>query len=76
MPLLQVQLIEGVFTEAQKRQIVRKLTDAMVSMEGENLRPVNWVILVEEVRGGDRGTGGRPLTAADGKELAAARSTG
>ncbi len=42
MPLIQVKLIEGVFTEAQKREMVEKLTDAMVSIEGENLRPVTW----------------------------------
>ena len=35
MPMLNVKLIEGVFTEAQKREMVRKLTDAMVSIEGE-----------------------------------------
>ena len=64
MPLIQVKLIEGVFTETQKRQIVRKLTDAMVSIEGENMRPVTWVI-VEEVKSGDWGIGGNGLTTAD-----------
>lgn len=38
MPLIQVKLIEEVFTPAQKKEIIRKLTDAMVSVEGENLR--------------------------------------
>jgi hypothetical protein len=32
MPLIQVKVIEGVFTDAQKRDIVKKLTDAMVSI--------------------------------------------
>jgi len=45
MPLIQVKVIEGVFTGAQKREIVQKLTDAMVSIEGENMRPVTWVIV-------------------------------
>ena len=75
MPLIQVKLIEGVFTEEQKRQIVRKLTDAMVSIEGENMRSVTWV-LIEEVKSGDWGIGGQPLTAADVKELAAGKSSG
>ena len=70
MPLIQVKLIEGVFSASQKAAIVRKLTDAMVSIEGENLRPVTWVV-VEEVKGGDWGIGGKPLTAADVKALAA-----
>jgi 4-oxalocrotonate tautomerase len=40
VPLINVKLIEGVFDGAQKREIVEKLTDAMVSIEGENMRPV------------------------------------
>jgi 4-oxalocrotonate tautomerase len=32
MPLLQVKLIEGVFTEAQKREMIQKLTETMVSI--------------------------------------------
>ena len=64
MPLIQVKLIEGVFTEAQKREMVHKLTDAMVSIEGESMRSVTWVI-VEEVKSGDWGIGGKGLTTAD-----------
>lgn len=75
MPLIQVKVIEGVFTEAQKREMVRTLTDAMVSIEGENMRPVTWVV-VEEVKSGNWGIGGKPLTAADVKALAAAKSSG
>jgi 4-oxalocrotonate tautomerase len=40
MPLIQVKVIEAVFTEAQKREIVHKLTDAMVTIERENMRSV------------------------------------
>jgi hypothetical protein len=29
MPLVTVKLIEGVFTPAQKREMIRKLTDAL-----------------------------------------------
>ncbi len=75
MPLIQVRVIEGVFTEAQKRQIIHKLTDVMVSIEGENIRSVTSVI-VEEVKSGDWGIGGKALTAADVKALAAGKPTG
>ena len=75
MPLIQVKLIEDVFTEAQKREMVRKLTDVMVSIEGENMRPVTWVI-IEEVGSGNWGIGGKPLTTADVKALAAGKPTG
>jgi 4-oxalocrotonate tautomerase len=70
MPLINVKLIEEVFTPEQKREIVERLTDAMVSVEGENMRPVTWVI-VEEVRSGDWGIGGKPLTTGDVRALAA-----
>ena len=41
MPLIQVQVIKDVFSQEQKRQIISKLTDAMVSIEGENMRQVS-----------------------------------
>lgn len=70
MPLIQVKLIQGVFTDAQKREMIHKLTDAMVSIEGENMRPVTWVV-VEEVKSGEWGIGGKALATADVKALAA-----
>jgi 4-oxalocrotonate tautomerase len=73
MPLVQVKLIEGVFTEDQKRQMIQKLTDAMVSIEGENMRQVTTVI-VEEVKSGDWGIGGQHLRPATSKPLPRARS--
>ncbi|MDP9352727.1 MAG: 4-oxalocrotonate tautomerase family protein [Chloroflexota bacterium] len=70
MPLINVKLIEGVFSEEQKREIVTRLTDTMVEIEGENMRQVTWV-LVEELKSGDWGIAGQPLTTADVKALAA-----
>ncbi len=70
MPFINVKLIENVFTADQKRQVVERLTDAMVSIEGENMRPVTWVV-VEEVASGDWGIGGQPLTTQDVQALAA-----
>ena len=75
MPLIQVKLIEGVFNEAQKKQIITKLTDAMVSVEGENMRPVTWVV-VDEVASGEWGIAGRPLSTSDVKALAAGVAIG
>jgi 4-oxalocrotonate tautomerase len=74
MPLVNVKLIEGVFTSTQKQEMIRKLTDTMVSIEGENLRPVTWVV-IEEVKSGDWGVGGDPLTTNDVKALAVGKST-
>jgi 4-oxalocrotonate tautomerase len=70
MPMVNVRLIEGVFTPSQKQEMIRKLTDAMVSIEGENMRQVTWVV-IDEVKSGDWGLGGKPLTTEAVKELAA-----
>jgi 4-oxalocrotonate tautomerase len=75
MPLIEVHLIENVFNPEQKRQIIEKLTDAMVSIEGENMRPVTLVV-IEEVKSGDWGIGGKPLTTNDVQALAAGKSKG
>jgi 4-oxalocrotonate tautomerase len=73
MPLITVKLIDGVFSEAQKAQIATKLTDAMVAIEGENLRPVTWVV-IEEVKSGQWAIGGKTLSTAEVKALAAGRA--
>ncbi len=70
MPLINVKIIEGVFTPEQKGQISERLTDAMVSIEGENMRGVTWCV-VEEVRSGDWAIGGQALTTEDVHALAA-----
>lgn len=75
MPAVNVKLIEGVFTDAQKREMIERLTDTMVEIEGENMRSVTWVV-VEEVRSGDWGIGGTCLSTADVKALAAGAPTG
>lgn len=75
MPLINVKLIEGVFTQTQKQEMIRKLTDAMVSIEGENMRSVTSVI-IEEVKSGDWGIGGNSLSTNDVNALAAGKSKG
>lgn len=69
MPLVEVKLIEGVFSAQQKREIVEKITDVMVDVEGEHMRPVTSVI-IEEVKSGDWGIGGKALRTEDVKALA------
>ena len=72
MPLIEVHLVEKVFTPEQKRQIIQKVTDAMVSVEGENMRQVTWV-KISEVASGEWGIGGKQLTTEAVEELAAGR---
>jgi 4-oxalocrotonate tautomerase len=75
MPFVNVKVIEGVFSASQKQDMVRRLTDTMVEIEGENMRPVTWVV-VEEVKSGDWGIAGNPLSTADVKALAAGQTVG
>jgi 4-oxalocrotonate tautomerase len=70
MPFVNVKLIEGVFDADQKREIVERLTEAMVGIEGENMREVTWVV-IDEVRSGDWAIGGKALSTEDVKALAA-----
>lgn len=52
--------------------MIEKVTDTMVSIEGENMRQITWVV-VEEVKSGDWGIAGKGYTTeevlalADGK---------
>lgn len=68
MPLVDIQLIEGVFDDKQKQTMISKVTEAMVEIEGEAMRGVTWV-RVHEVRSGSWGIGGKALTTADVKAL-------
>ena len=62
MPLITVHLIENVFTAEEKAEMITKLTDTMVAIEGEAMRGVTWV-KIEEVAEGQWGIGGQGLTA-------------
>ena len=73
MPLIQVSVVKGVFSAEQKTQIIERLTDALVTVEGENLRSVTWV-KIDEIESGDWGIGGQVLTTEAVKALAAGRT--
>ncbi len=69
MPLIDIHVIRGVFTPEQKSEMIARVTDAMVSVEGENLRGVTWV-KINEVESGDWAIGGQALHAADVRRMA------
>ena len=72
MPLANIRVIEGVFSDDEMQRMIEKVTDALVSVEGENLREKT-VVIVEEVKSGDWGIGGKTLTTQDVKNLRADR---
>jgi 4-oxalocrotonate tautomerase len=70
MPLVDIEVIEGVFDSAQKAKMIEKVTNAMVEVEGEAMRGVTWV-RVKEVKSGQWGIGGNTPSTADIKAMAA-----
>jgi 4-oxalocrotonate tautomerase len=73
MAFIQVKVIEGVFTTPQKQEIIERVTDAIVAVEGESMRRSVWCV-VEEIASGEWGVGGKPLIADDVKALARGES--
>ena len=49
MSLVQIKSVGGYLTLAQKQEMIRKVTDAVLSVEGEGLRHVTWVT-IEDVQ--------------------------
>lgn len=74
MPFIQVKLIENVFTPEQKQQLITKITDAFIEVEGEYLRPVTFVV-IDETRSGDWGIGGKAMTTQAVRALAPAKKS-
>ncbi len=72
MPLVTIDVIKGAFTPLQKKELIAKVTEAMIHVEGENMRPVTWV-RINEFEGGDWALGGKALHAADVHALAAGK---
>jgi len=64
MPLVTIDVIKNVFTPEQKQALISNVTEAMITVEGEAMRPVTWV-RINEIEQGDWGIGGKMLRAAD-----------
>jgi 4-oxalocrotonate tautomerase len=73
MPLVTIEYIKDTFSPSQKRELITKVTDAMVQVEGENLRPVTWV-RINEIESGDWAIGGKALRTSDVHALAAGKA--
>jgi 4-oxalocrotonate tautomerase len=73
MPLVTIDVIKDVFTPTQKRELIAKVTEAMIAVEGEAMRPVTWV-RVQEFAQGDWAIGGKGLSARDVRAMAGANA--
>ena len=72
MPLATIKVIEGVFSGHEKQRMIEKVSEAIVSVEGENLREKT-VVLLEEVKSGDWGFGGKTVATDAVQKLRASR---
>jgi 4-oxalocrotonate tautomerase len=70
MPLVNIRVIEGVFTSEEKGEMIHGVTEALVAVEGESVRDYT-LVLIEEVRSGDWAVGGNRLTTGDVQALRA-----
>ena len=73
MPLVTIDVIKDVFTPTQKKELIDKVTEAMIAVEGEKMRPVTWV-RINEFEQGDWAIGGKTLRATDVHALAAGKA--
>ncbi|MGE5212427.1 MAG: tautomerase family protein [Nitrospirota bacterium] len=68
MPLINIEVIENVFTPEQKKELIEKVTDALISIEGEALRPYT-LVKIDEVKDGNWSVGGKIVSANDARRL-------
>ena len=60
MPLVDIKLIEGVFSKEEIKKLIKDVTDVVVSSMGENLRS-HTLVVVQEVKSGSWGVGGQAI---------------
>ena len=64
MPLVNIEVIENVFTPQQKKEMIEKVSEALISIEGEALRPYT-LVKIDEVKEGTWSVGGKIITTSD-----------
>ena len=66
MPLIDVQVMEGVFSPEDKKLMIEKITRAFGEVAGKTLES-GVSIRIHEIQGGSWGTGGKPITTEDAR---------
>jgi 4-oxalocrotonate tautomerase len=72
MPFIDIKVIAGTFSAEEKRRLVEDVSEAVIGIEGEALRPVTHVAITETPSGG-WAVGGKALTT---EEVQAKRAAG
>jgi len=68
--MVTIDVIKDVFDADQKQEMLERVTEAMVAIEGEALRSVTWV-RIQEIEQGNWAIGGQALTAKAVQDIAA-----
>jgi 4-oxalocrotonate tautomerase len=71
MPFIDIKVIQGVFTPEEKRELVERVSEAVIAVEGEALRPVTNTAITE-TPSGEWAVGGRTYAAEDVKAMRSA----
>jgi 4-oxalocrotonate tautomerase len=68
MPYINCRVMEGVLSEDQKAEISESITETIVSVIGEPVRGLTWVV-IDDMASGQLTIGGRPVTTQGVKEI-------
>ena len=71
MPLISVKVFKDELDHTQSQALIQKITDVVLEITSEKLRPATWVI-IEEVKDGLWGVGGDAISLADVRKMTAA----
>jgi 4-oxalocrotonate tautomerase len=71
MPFIDIKVIQGAFTPEEKREMVERVSEAVIAVEGEALRRLTHTAITE-TPSGEWAVGGSAKTADDVKALRSA----
>ena len=75
MPVVNLRVMENVLSSGQKQEIAEQFTETLVSVIGEPVRELTWVI-VDDIRSGQLNIGAKPITSEAVKEMLAGAPAG
>jgi 4-oxalocrotonate tautomerase len=70
MPYINCRVMEDVLSDDQKAEIAEQFTETIVSVVGEPVRGMTWVV-IDDIASGKLTVGGRPVTTEGVKDILA-----
>jgi 4-oxalocrotonate tautomerase len=75
MPYINCRVMEGVLSDDEKAEIAERITETFVSVAGEAVRGLTWVV-IDDISSGELTIGGRPITTEGVKDVLAGAPAG